>query len=95
MSETNYVTQDTFELLKLRNEVAMLRRNQAALQPAGALAPPTAGAAAVNGPSPDEIGRELGLAVVQGQPGAFAKLSVAEKVISKHDQMSLYDARRR
>src|SRR5256714_5859609 len=29
-----------------------------------------------------------------GDIGAFAKLVVAEKVISKHDQMSVYDARR-
>lgn len=70
---------ETSELLKLRGEVAMLRRNQGAREPGAALPSPPAGTAPAPGPSPMEMGRELGMAVVQGQPGAFDKLLESAK----------------
>jgi RNA polymerase sigma factor (sigma-70 family) len=62
---------NNIELLKLRNEMAMLRRNQTAAQM------PTNPSSSTNetaGPSPEDLGRELGLAVVRGDAGAFDKL---------------------
>ena len=48
----------------------MLRRGQGA----AAGAPPAAVAVADNGPAPVDIGKELGMAVVRGEQGAFGKL---------------------
>jgi len=69
-ADNDRLGQNTSELLKLRNEVAMLRRGQGA----AAGAPPAAVAVADNGPAPADIGKELGMAVVRGEQGAFGKL---------------------
>jgi len=89
------LNQNTSELLKLRGEVAMLRRNQAAREQAVGLSSPPAGTIAVTGPSPEEMGRELGLAVVQGQLGAFGKLmelAKAEHASFNTNKIGLNDA---
>ena len=72
-AENDRLNQDRSELLRLRNEVAMLRRNPGAPQQEARF-PSQAAPNAVNDPSAEEMGRELGRAVVQGQPGAFARL---------------------
>ena len=70
---------NNLELLKLRNEIAMLRRSQAAiLTPANPVSSPTE-ITKSNGPSAEEGGRELGMAVVRGDAGAFDKLLAERK----------------
>lgn len=59
------------ELLKLRNEITMLKRSQAAIQATAANSLPPGAEAK---PLADESGRELGAAVVRGDAGAFDKL---------------------
>ena len=66
-SENDRLNHNSEELLKLRGEVAVLRHPPAAMP--AATAPP-----ANNGPSPADIGRAFGTAVVQGEPGALQKL---------------------
>jgi RNA polymerase sigma factor (sigma-70 family) len=70
-ADNDRLSQNSSELLKLRNEVATLRRGQGAAVPAGA---PPAAATTDNGPSPVDMGKDLGLAVVRGEQGAFGKL---------------------
>ena len=96
-ADNERLNQNTSELLRLRNEVALLRRNQVAPQQ-GAVSPPAPAATTpANGPSPVEIGRELGMAVVQGQPGAFARLlelSKAELASFNTNRVGLTDPQR-
>lgn len=73
-ADNEQLNRNASELLKLRGEVAMLRRDQAARQQAQTLPPSPAATNVGAGPLPDEIGRALGTAIVQGQPGAFGKL---------------------
>jgi len=67
------------ELLKLRNEITMLKRSQTANQkPADASGSPI-GTVKSNEPSSEDNGRELGMAVVRGDVGAFDKLLAESK----------------
>jgi RNA polymerase sigma factor (sigma-70 family) len=70
------------ELLKLRSEITMLKRNPANQKPADVSASPTE---TVKSPEPSsaDVGRELGAAVVRGDAGAFDKL-LAES-ITEHE----------
>jgi hypothetical protein len=65
----------TQELLRLRGEVRLLRGNQAVREKTASSASPQTESPATNGPSPEEVGRELGMAVARGDPGAFGRLS--------------------
>jgi len=65
---------DTAELLRLRNEVALLRRSQQEAQQSAPIPGPSPAETATNQEAPDDIGRKLGTAIVQGDPTAFEKL---------------------
>ena len=85
------------ELLRLRGEVGLLRRNQAAREQTANSSSPQTETSATNGPSPEAIGRELGTAAVRGDPGAFGKLSqlaAAEHTSFTTNNVGLNDSQR-
>ena len=70
---------DNTELLKLRNEITMLRRSQAAIQTSANSSSSPIETVKRNEPSAEDVGRELGMAVVRGDAGAFDKLLAENK----------------
>jgi hypothetical protein len=73
--DNDRLQRDRAELLKLRSEIASLRRNQSsAEQTAITSAPPVDPGAAAAALEQENIGRELGMAVVRGETGALDKL---------------------
>ena len=73
--ENERLNRNTAELAGLRSEVALLRRNHASAREQAVQSPSAAAAAtAPSSPTPEDIGRELGAAVVRGEPDAFGKL---------------------
>jgi RNA polymerase sigma factor (sigma-70 family) len=72
--ENERLNRNSSELASLRSEVALLRRNQAAALEQTAQTPVAPGSTSPSGPTPEDIGRELGAAVVRGEPDAFGKL---------------------
>jgi len=95
--ELAIANRNNLELLKLRNEISLLRRNQAAIPTPGdatALQTQTAGS---NEPTSGDLGRELGLAVVRGDAGALTKLlaeSRAEYQNFNRNDVGLNDSQR-
>jgi RNA polymerase sigma factor (sigma-70 family) len=78
--ENERLNSNTAELVRLRGEIAALRRDETAREQALS-APASAPTATVvaSGPSPEEIGQELGAAVVRGEPDALSKLAEVSK----------------
>lgn len=95
--ELAIANRDKLELMNVRNEKPMLRQRQAAIQtPANVSVFPTL-ATVSQEPSPGDIGRELGMAVVRGDAGAFDKLlaeSVAEHQNFLTNNVGLSDGQR-
>ena len=87
--ENERLNSNTAELVRLRGEVAALRNQAAtreqAAQSFSASAP--SGTVVASGPSPEEIGRELGAAVVRGEPDAFGKLAEVSKAAHANFKM--------
>ncbi len=95
--EVAKIRSNNLELLKLRNEIAMLRRSQAAPQMPANSSASTTGTASSNAPLTNDVGRELGMAVVRGDAGAFDKLlaeSAAEHQTFNASQVGLDDTKR-
>jgi RNA polymerase sigma factor (sigma-70 family) len=95
--ENDRLNRNTDELLKLRGEVALLQRHPSV--PADTAGSPDVPAETpVNsGPSPEDLGREAGLAVVRGDPGAMQKvrdLARAENESFKTNSPGLNDTQR-
>ena len=89
---------NNLELLKLRNEITMLRRSQTANQKLADDSSPLTEPAKSNEPSSGDIGRELGMAVVRGDAGAFDKLLAeikTEQQSFKTNNIGLNDQQRR
>jgi RNA polymerase sigma factor (sigma-70 family) len=74
-SENSKLKPDSTELLRLRAEVARLRARQTTAQMISE--PPSAktGTTANVEPLQDDVGRELGEAIIRGEPNALARLS--------------------
>ena len=88
------VQSNNSELLKLRNEITLLKRRQAVVPTVAANVQPPANE--IKSTS-DELGRELGEAVVLGDAGAFEKLlaeSQAEYQSFKTNSVGLDDTQR-
>jgi len=81
--ENERLNRNTGELLRLRGEVSLLRRTQeAAGKPANPSTPPAPTTTNQDQAAAD-IGRELGLAVVRGDPGALEKVAELSKAALK------------
>jgi len=92
--ENERLNRNTAELLRLRGEVSLLRRAQST--PENATPLPSGTTTSQDEPEAN-IGRELGLAVVQGDPGALDKLVELSKAAHKSfndNQVGLNDAER-
>lgn len=81
--ENERLNRDTGELLRLRGEVGWLRRAQDTAARSATLSSPSA-ATIPNEPSAAaDLGRELGLAVVRGDPGALDKVAELSRAALK------------
>src|SRR6266542_1587184 len=78
--ENERLSRNTAELFRLRGEVSLLRRAQS--KPENAAALPTGSTTSQDQPEAN-LGRELGLAAVRGDPGALDKLAELSKVALK------------
>jgi RNA polymerase sigma factor (sigma-70 family) len=67
------------QLTALRSETAPMHSNQTGSEGAPNFLTPSTATAATRGASPEKIGRELGKAVVRGDPSALGKLSELAK----------------
>ena len=92
------LNRNTTELLRLRAEVARLRENQTSMQNPTVLPALQSEATTTNADSSAmDIGRELGLAVLSGDPEAFDKLWEMSKVAHKNlnaEEKELSDERK-